>query len=521
MADTDFLQKEPKEVWKYFSEISSIPRCSTREEGIRSYLVEQAKKRSLEYKTDAAGNLAVYVPASEGYESRPTAVIQGHMDMVCEKNSGTPHDFSRDPLKLKTQGDFLSAEGTTLGGDNGIALAMALALLDTESPHGPLELLFTSDEESGLTGALNLDPSLIRGRFLLNLDSEEEGVFYIGCAGGVTTVGDIPGEWEGAAASASAGATQAAQAARAAQATQAARAAETPESPAHEPSAAAFRLSITGLKGGHSGANIHEERGNAIKLGARLLRKLLQKTSLRISHIEGGGKHNAIPREFFAHFIAPAARKEEILAEAAETARIFYTELGRIDPKCRVDIQELSELPDRVLSEEATARLVNALYLIPHGVDSMSRTIEGLVETSSNLASVGIEEDRIRVTTSQRSSIISKRDDICGRVTAALRTAGAEVDYLSPYPAWTPDPENPLIDTCTGAYKRLFGQEPTVTAIHAGLESGVIGEKFPEMNMISFGPNLYEVHTPEEHLSISSVEHIWRLLLKILEGLNL
>lgn len=486
MAKTDLTQKEPRDVWKYFSEISSIPRCSTQEEAIRNYLIKEAQKHNLNYKTDTAGNIAVYVPPAAGHENRPTVVIQGHMDMVCEKNSGTPHDFSRDPLKLKTEGDILYAEGTTLGADNGVALALGLALLDTDAPHGPLELLFTADEESGLTGALNLDTSLLSGRILLNIDSEEEGVFYIGCAGGVTTRGNIPAEWE--------------------------------KTAQH---AAAFSLSVTGLKGGHSGANIHAERGNAIKIGARLLWNLLEHTPLRISGIEGGGKHNAIPREFFARFTVPADGKDQVLSSSKETAEQLYNELAQVDPECRVELKELPELPDRVLSEETTNQLINLLHIMPHGVDSMSRTIEGLVDTSTNLASVELKENRVRIVTSQRSSAASTRDYICSRVTAAFRTCGGEVEYSSLYPAWTPSPENPLIDICTDAYRRLLGEEPTVTAIHAGLESGVIGDKFPGMHMISFGPNLYEVHTPEEHLSISSVEHIWRLLLEILKEIDL
>jgi dipeptidase D len=430
--------------------------------------------------------MVIHVPASKGYEDRPIVVIQGHMDMVCEKNKATEHDFASDPLKLRREGDTLFAEGTTLGADNGIAVAMGLALLDSDTPHGPLELLFTTDEESGLTGALNLDPSLINGKILLNLDSEEEGVFYIGCAGGVTTIGDIPVEWS-----------------------------------APEEQATAVSVSITGLKGGHSGADIHEGRGNAVKLGSRLLWNLHEEFPIRISQMEGGGKHNVIPREFFVTCTVPGNQKKQLIERVQEAERTFAAEFGDIEPNMKVEVKEENTPAEKVLSPRTTSRTIGALYLIPHGVDEMSRTIEGLVETSTNLASVTLRDSDVHVTTSQRSSMISKRDDICARVTAAMRTAGAKVQYRAVYPAWTPNPDNPLIDIFSSAYRELSGQEPTVTAIHAGLESGVIGDKFSGMHMISMGPDLREVHTPDEHISISSVGRIWQLLTKVLPELKI
>ncbi len=486
MADNPLSNIEPADVWSYFYAISQIPRCSTQEDRIRTYLIDQAKSRGLDYGTDEIGNVIIRIPASSRYESRPTVVIQGHMDMVCEKNKGTEHDFASDPLHLQRDGDILFAEGTTLGADNGIALAMGLALLDTDTPHGPLELLFTTDEESGLTGALNLDPSLITGRILLNLDSEEEGVFYIGCAGGVTTIGDIPVEWS---------------------------------SPAER--AAAVSVSITGLRGGHSGADIHEGRGNAVKLGSRLLWQLLEEYPIRIAQIEGGGKHNVIAREFFVTFTLPKNQKGQLIEKVEELGRTFKAEFGDIEPNMKVEVKEANAVPEKVLSPKTTSRSINALYLIPHGVDEMSRAIEGMVETSTNLASVTLRDYDVHMTTSQRSSMISKRDDICARVTAAMRTAGAKVQYKAVYPAWTPNPDNPLIEIFSSAYRKLSGQDPTVTAIHAGLESGVIGDKFSDMHMISMGPNLHDVHTPDEHISISSVGRIWKLLTKVLPELNI
>ena len=485
MSENPLKNLTPKEFWKYFSEISQIPRCSGDEEAIRAYLVAQAERRGLEHREDEAGNVLIRVPAAKGCEKRPIAVIQGHIDMVCEKNSACGHDFSSDPLQLVLEGDSLRAEGTTLGADDGIALAMGLALLDTDAPHGPLELLFTSDEERGLTGALNLDTSLIEGRKLFNLDSEEEGVFYIGCAGGVTTVGDLPVEWSN-----------------------------------NVGNSTVFSLSVTGLRGGHSGANIHLGRANAVKLGARLLWNLKEQLPIRLMKIHGGSKQNAVAREFFASFAAAENQREQVHEAVRRWEAVFRTEYGDVDPDIRLRIEELDEKPEKTLSPKTTNSTIDALYLIPHGVDEYSRSIEGLVETSTNLASVELRDYDVRIVTSQRSSMTTKRDDICARVSAAMKSAGAKVNYIAPYPAWTPDPRNPLIELCRGAYRELFSKEATVTAIHAGLEAGVIGDKFEGMEMISLGPDLEDVHTPNEHLSVSSAERTWKLLLRILENLR-
>ncbi len=485
MSENPLKNSSPKELWKYFYEVSQIPRCSGDEEAIRAYLIEQAEKRGLEHREDEAGNVLIRVPATKGYEGRPIAVIQGHMDMVCEKNSGCGHDFSSDPIQLVLEGDTLRAEGTTLGADDGIALAMGLALLDTDSPHGPVELLFTSDEERGLTGALNLDTSLIKGRKLFNIDSEEEGVFYIGCAGGVTTIGDLPIEWSN-----------------------------------NVGSSILFSLSITGLRGGHSGANIHMGRANAVKLGARLLWNLKEKLPVRLLKMQGGSKQNAIPREFFATFTAPENQREQVLEAARRWEEIFHKEYGDVDPDISVRMEELAEKPARVLSPKTTNSTIDTLYLLPHGVDEYSRNIEGLVETSTNLASVELRDYDVRIVTSQRSSMTTKRDDICARVSTAMKGAGAKVSYIAPYPAWTPDPQNPLIELCSRTYRELFSKDAVVTAIHAGLEAGVIGDYFDGMEMISLGPSLEDVHTPSERLFVSSAERTWTLLLKILEKLH-
>jgi len=483
MSDTILNNIEPERVWHYFEEISKIPRCSQYEEKIREYIKKFAQRTNLAHKTDDVGNIVIKKSGTRGYEGSKTVILQGHMDMVCEKNQGTDHDFLKDPLKLKINGDWVSAESTTLGADNGIAIAINLAILESRDiEHGPIEALFTVDEETGLTGALHLDPSLIEGNLLINLDSEEEGVLYIGCAGGVTTSGWIPIEWS-----------------------------PTPTDYQY------FRMTITGLRGGHSGGDIHCHRGNAIKFSTRILWNLLEKIDIRIATLKGGGKHNAIPREMFLSFIVPKAQKDHMLSIFNSIKENIFYEYKDIEPGIRIDLEEATDPPQKVLSPKATFKTINCLFMMPHGVDEYSRSIQGMVETSSNLASVELLDYEIYVVTSQRSSMTSKRDNMANRITAVLRCPGARVSYSSIYPAWTADPNNPLIDITSEAYKELTGKKPQVTAIHAGLECGVIRERCPNINMISLGPDLKDVHTPNERLSIKSVERTWELLLLTLK----
>jgi dipeptidase D len=478
---------KPEKVWEHFTAISMIPRCSGNEEGIRRYIIEQAKTRGLEWKTDSTGNVVIRVPATRGYEDRQPVVLQGHMDMVCEKNADTTHNFATDPLKLRRDGDTLYAEGTTLGADNGIAVAMGLAVLDDDDiEHGPLELLLTVDEESGLTGAMGLDPSLLSGRTLINLDSEEEGVFYIGCAGGAITSASVPVRKEKAASG-----------------------------------IAAFTLRVTGLKGGHSGANIHEGRGNSIKIAARMLWDVhahSEGADLRIAELAGGGLHNAIPREAFFTFTVAAGAADDARSRIESMAGNIKSELADVDPGLQISLEEASA-PQELLTAESSANVLRTLFILPHGVDEMSRAVEGLVATSTNVANAKIEGNTLHLLTSQRSERNSTRDYMLERVTAILKAAGGEVKYETIYPAWTPDPDNPLAPRFSDIYEKKTGKKAVVTAIHAGLESGVIGDKFEGMNMISLGPDLQEVHTPKEHISISSVERIWDLLREVLREL--
>jgi dipeptidase D len=488
MSKNPLAGKKPEAVWRYFKEISDIPRCSGSEGPVIEYVKQFAEAHKLTWKCDKVGNIIVKKGASPGKEGHPGVVLQGHLDMVCEKNRGTDHDFSCDPIKLVVDGDWLKADGTTLGADNGIAIAMALAALESnELNHGPMEALFTIDEESGLTGAMELDPSIIDGRILLNIDSEELGAFYIGCAGGVHTEGFIPVETE-----------------------------EIPQS------SAVLSLSVTGFRGGHSGAEIHLGLGNAIVTTGRLLWELAQEMELHLISIEGGGKHNAIPRECLTHLTVPAEKKKEALMLAENLAARVKEEMGDIEPDFSLSCSESGREEER-FSLESTNRIIRLLRTMPHGVVAMSRVIEGLVETSTNFAAIetkkGCCSTTVQLLTSQRSSIMSARDDIAAMVNAAITAAGGQARHFSHYPAWTPDPGSRLLATCKEVYRDLTGEEPRHAAIHAGLECGVIGDKIDGMEMVSFGPELEAVHTPEERLNIPSVEKVWAFLEKLLERL--
>ncbi|RMG68571.1 MAG: aminoacyl-histidine dipeptidase [Calditrichaeota bacterium] len=474
---------EPALLWEHFYQLSQIPRCSKHEEKARAYVIEVAQRNNLEYRTDSAGNVVVKKPATPGMENRPTVVLQSHLDMVCEKNKDTEHDFSRDPIRLKREGDWLTAEGTTLGADNGIGVAAALAVLESTSlKHGPLECLFTIDEETGLTGATMLDPNLLEGRMLLNLDSEEDGAIYIGCAGGRDT--------------------------------ELLLALDTETAPA---GMKAVRIRVGGLQGGHSGLNIHEGRGNAIKLLARFLWKQAPQLNLRVASIDGGSKHNAIPRECDAVVYLPSDQMDKLKAAAEAYSRIFKNEYRLIDPGVFLEVAETGfEAPSDVLTPELQKRTVNLLFALPHGVIAMSHAVPGLVETSTNLAVVHTEGSAIRIVTSQRSSVQSELDEIVDQVCATGELAMAEIQQGNGYPAWQPNPDSPLLKRAEKVYQDLFGTAPEVKAIHAGLECGIIGDKFPGMDMISFGPTISGAHSPDEKVQISTVEKFWKFLTTLL-----
>ncbi len=476
---------EPKLFWEHFYNISQIPRCSKHEEKVREYVISFAKEKGLEYKEDAVGNIVIKKAATPGYEDKPIAVLQGHLDMVCEKNQGTEHDFSKDPITLVRDGDWMTADGTTLGADNGVAVAAALAIMEDDSiEHGPLEALFTIDEETGLTGATELDPTMLEGKILLNIDSEEEGALYIGCAGGKDTEGFMTIDWE------------------------AAPSGYTP-----------VKVTVNGLKGGHSGLDIIEGRGNAVILGNRFLFNLNKNADFRLFNLEGGSKHNAIPREFFAQLMIKNEDMEKLENAALTYKKIYLNELGDIEPDLNITVEKLTATPDKVFTKSFTDNLMNLIYAIPHGVISMSRAVEGLVETSTNMAVIKMQDDELFILTSQRSSVMSARDDIADKVSAVLTLGGARAVQGNGYPAWQPNKDSALLKKCKDVHLKVVGKEAEVKAIHAGLECGIIGDKFEGMDMISFGPDILGAHSPEERVNIKSWERVWNFLLELLKNL--
>ncbi|TVR90579.1 MAG: aminoacyl-histidine dipeptidase [Spirochaetaceae bacterium] len=479
-----FDELEPRGLWAAFETITRIPRPSRKEEKVREWLIQEAEKRGFSHQTDSVGNLVVRVPASPGKESSPTVVLQGHMDMVCEKNRSVEFNFEKDPIRVVRDGDWLKADGTTLGADNGIAVAMMLALLDDNGEHGPLELLFTMDEESGLIGALELDPTLISGRILVNIDSEDEGVVCIGCAGGKNTEGEVP--------------------------------LVTESIPAN---CTSYELEVLGLNGGHSGTEIHVGLGNAVSLCARVLDRLARELPLRISSLSGGDKHNAIPRECAVVLSVPQESGEKLRNLVAEMEQEIRSEIGDIEPNLRISLGEVALPAAPAAALESSVAIIRTLLLIPHGVLGMSRVAPGVVETSSNLAAAKIEGKALKLLTSQRSSVASLCNAAAERVRAAVEAAGGSVRYASEYPAWRPNPDSALLARCREAYKEMNGTEMKVEVIHAGLECGVIGAKVPGMEMISIGPEIRGPHSPDERLSIGSAIRVYEFLKSLLDRL--
>ncbi|RMI20613.1 MAG: aminoacyl-histidine dipeptidase [Calditrichaeota bacterium] len=475
---------EPQLLWEHFYEISRIPRCSGNEEAVRQYVLQVAERNGFSYELDSVKNVVVRKPATPGMEKSPVVVLQSHLDMVCEKNKDVAHDFRRDPIRLKREGDWLKAEGTTLGSDNGIGVAAALAVLESRGiTHGPIEALFTVDEETGLTGATELGEDMLTGRILLNLDSEEDGVIYIGCAGGRDTEITL--------------------------------AVETEPAPAgHVP----VRVRIGGLQGGHSGLQIHQGLGNAIRLLARFLNRAAASVSFRLAHVDGGSKHNAIPREADAILYIPADQQQALHSLVEEYQSILQEEYRLVDPGVfvQVDAGDISA-PEKVFTESWQQRVIGLLYTLPHGVIRMSDAVPGLVETSTNLAVVKTEADRVAVLTSQRSSVNTALEDISDTVATLGRLVQGEVQQGNGYPAWQPNPDSPVLAVAKAVYQRLYDQAPEVAAIHAGLECGIIGAKYPGMDMISFGPTILGAHSPDERVQISTVKKFWDFLVALLE----
>lgn len=469
---------KPAIIWQIFDEITKVPRPSCHEEQIRAYLLDFAKKHDLKVKTDKVGNVVMMKAATAGRQGAPTVVLQAHMDMVAEKNNNVEHDFLKDPIATYVDGDWVKARGTTLGADNGIGMAAALAaLIDPDLEHGPLEALFTINEEIGLEGAENLGEGMIEGKILINLDSEDDGEIFVGCAGGVDTTAIFSYKRMAA------------------------------------PEKFSFvKLSVSGLLGGHSGSDINLGRANANKLVARFLFECSRKFDIVLAEFNGGNLRNAIPREASALFgIDP--EKKACLREALDIyIKEILNEYEGVEPSILIELSE-AERPEYCIDCDTACRLVKAIYSAPHGVYSMSRAIPGLVETSTNLAAVKmIEDDKIKITTSQRSSVESRKVDMAAQVEAHFLVAGAEVNHSDGYPGWAPNMNSPIMKISAAAYEELFGVKPAIKAIHAGLECGLFLAKNPDLDMVSFGPTMTGVHSPDEQLNIPTVEKFWRHL---------
>jgi dipeptidase D len=474
---------EPKAVWKHFSALAAIPRASEKEAAARDYVLGVAKRHGLEAVQDETGNVVIRKPARPGRENAVPAVIQGHLDMVCEKNEGTPHNFDTDPIRTIVDGDWLKADGTTLGADNGVGVAAALAVLESDDvAHGPLEFIFTVDEESGLTGASQFPGGLLRSTYFLNLDNEEEDTLCIGCAGGVNSV--------------------------------ARRKIERRAAPAGE----ALRIKISGLAGGHSGVDIHRGRGNAVRILGRALAAAIERMPLDIAEIQGGSKRNAIPREASAVVVIDSARAPELKSLLADYAAEIRADLGSFDPGLQVTVEPAAR-PAETMSEADAAAVVGVLASQHHGVLAMSPDIPGLVQTSTNLATVATSGDYVEIATSQRSSIESSKRAAARMVATVFGMAGFTVERSGDYPGWKPEPESDIVKTAQATHEAVLGKKAELIAMHAGLECGVIGEKYPGMQMISFGPQIVDVHSPSEKIKISSVGPFYKLLTGMLERL--
>lgn len=475
---------KPQDVFHYFAEICKVPRPSKKEEKIIAYLQAFGKKHNLETLTDEVGNVLIKKPATPGMENRKTIVLQSHVDMVCEKNNDVQHDFLNDPIETEIDGEWLKAKGTTLGADNGIGVATELAILANDTvAHGPLECLFTIDEETGLTGAFALKEGFMNGDILLNLDSEDEGELFIGCAGGIDTVAqfayqevDVPAGYF------------------------------------------CCKVQVKGLKGGHSGGDIHLGRGNANKILNRFLSQTLKKYDMYLCEIDGGNLRNAIAREAHAVIALPEADKHAVRADLNIFAAEVQAEYNVTDPDLQLLME--SEAPRaKAIDKDTTKRLLQAIYAVPHGVYAMSQDIPGLVETSTNMASVKMKPGNIiRIETSQRSSTASSKRDMNTMVRTVFEMAGAEVSSGEGYPGWKPNPHSEILEIATASYKRLFGVDAKVKAIHAGLECGLFLDKYPTLDMISFGPTLQGVHSPDERMLIPTVQKFWDHLLDILKN---
>lgn len=480
----EIYKLKPQRLWHYFGEILKIPRPSKKEEKIAQYILDFGFEHGLETTRDVVGNILIKKPATKGMEKRKTTILQSHIDMVGEKNSGSSHNFDKDPIQAYVEDGWVKARETTLGADDGIGIAAQLAILESKDiPHGPIECLFTVDEETGLTGAFGLQPDLLEGEILLNLDSEDDGELFIGCAGGKDTVVRMPYK--------------------------------KANPPADN---VTMKIEVSGLKGGHSGDDIEKGRGNANKLLNRLLWECSARFDLQVSVFNGGNLRNAIAREAHAIVMVPEAYMDQFNRYIQLYEKDIKFEYRITEPDMKLTVEE-TDAATFILDKASKQKLLNSVYACPHGVMAWSQEIKNFVETSTNLASVKTLEDHVLITTSQRSSVESAKDDIANMVAATFYLTGAEVEHTDGYPGWSPDPNSEIVDITVNSYKKLFNEDPIVRAVHAGLECGLIGDKYPGMDMISYGPTIRGAHSPDERLEIHTVQKFWDLTLDVLKNI--
>jgi dipeptidase D len=480
----DIRNLEPKDLWKNFYSLTRIPRPSKHEVKIQEFMIAFGKNLGLETITDEVGNVIIRKPATPGMENRKGVILQGHLDMVPQKNSDKVHDFTTDPIDAHVDGEWVKATGTTLGADNGMGVAATMAVLEAKDMvHGPVEALFTSDEETGMTGATNLKPGILKGDILINMDSEDEGELYIGCAGG--TNGNFKFNYSEV------------------------------EVPAGH---VACKISLTGLKGGHSGVDIHLGRGNANKVMNRFLWHAAKKHGLRLASIDGGSLRNAIPREAFAIVTVPAEQSEWLVKCLNLYEQKIRKELAAVEPDIKMEATP-ADLPKSVIDEATQKNLLDAIYACPNGVMRMSNEMPGLVETSTNLAIVKSENGQIRIQCLLRSSVDSAKDDLEQMMQCVFEMAGASYVFDGKYPGWKPNPDSAILKTMQDIYNRKFGNIPEIKAIHAGLECGILGGAYPNWDMISFGPTIRYPHSPDEKVNIATVQKFWDFLVATLKDI--
>ncbi|CEN52855.1 aminoacyl-histidine dipeptidase [Capnocytophaga canis] len=480
---TEIRNLDPKALWENFADLNAVPRPSKKEEKVIAFMMDFGKKLNLETLKDEVGNVIIKKPATKGMENRKTVVLQSHLDMVHQKNNDTIFDFDTEGIKMRIDGDWVKAEGTTLGADNGIGVAAIMAILQsTDIAHPAIEALFTIDEETGMTGAIGLKGGLLKGDILLNLDTEEDDEIDIGCAGGVDVTAYREYDEE-----------------------------QTPDN------VTSYKITVKGLQGGHSGMDIHKGFGNANKIMNRLLFDGFENFGLRIAELNGGGLRNAIPRESVATIVVDKVQNEAFQFEFQQLVKTIQHELAVTEPQLVITLENIAT-PERVMELGVQEGILRSIYTAHNGVYAMSRTIEDLVETSNNIARVIIKDGEIKVLCLTRSSVESAKFDLANALRSAFELSGCEVTFTGSYPGWEPNVNASILKVLKEQYEILFGEKPNVVACHAGLECGILGQNYPEMEMISFGPTIRGAHSPDEKVSISSVQKFWKYLLEILKN---